>query len=286
MSRRRKLVGCVMLLVLLPLMGQACPPDPTVGLPGPGGAVGPQGPAGDQGDPGPQGPKGDIGLQGMKGDTGDTGIQGIQGIQGVPGTPGPTDHGALTGLGDDDHPQYVAHDEVDSLTTQMVVNAAITLAKIDASGAANDKVLKTDGVGMFWGADNTNGSGSPFVEFAEADIDVTLTTSWQTVLQVTINAPSNGSVHVIGNATMLVGGNICGIGIATSTNSSPANLAMAVNHGDTDDFSALIPATTQWVTSVGPGAHTYYLVAFRSINNDGVTSQAKDPQVSLTFFPD
>lgn len=40
------------------------------------------------------------------------GPQGPEGPAGPAGTPGPTDHGALTGLADDDHPQYVLHTEV------------------------------------------------------------------------------------------------------------------------------------------------------------------------------
>jgi hypothetical protein len=47
------------------------------------------------GDQGPQG------IQGPKGDTGETGPQGATGPAGT------TDHGSLTGLGDDDHSQYL-----------------------------------------------------------------------------------------------------------------------------------------------------------------------------------
>jgi len=37
------------------------------------------------------------------------GAPGTPGAPGAPGAPGTTDHGALTGLLDDDHPQYVPH---------------------------------------------------------------------------------------------------------------------------------------------------------------------------------
>lgn len=63
------------------------------------------GPAGPQGPQGPQGPPGPAGETGPSGSTGPQGPAGPTGPQGPPG-PGVTDHGALTGLGDDDHPQY------------------------------------------------------------------------------------------------------------------------------------------------------------------------------------
>lgn len=101
---------------------------------GPQGIQGIQGIKGDTGDTGPQGPQGETGPQGPKGDTGDTGPKGDTGDTGPQGaglptggtsgqiltkntgtdydyqwqTPasGVTDHGMLTGLGDDDHTQY------------------------------------------------------------------------------------------------------------------------------------------------------------------------------------
>ena len=41
---------------------------------------------------------------------GTPGAPGPPGAPGTPGAPGVTDHGALTGLEDDDHPQYVQHE--------------------------------------------------------------------------------------------------------------------------------------------------------------------------------
>ncbi len=60
------------------------------------GPTGAQGPTGATGATGPQGPAGATGPQGPAGATGPQG----------PAGSGVTDHGALTGLGDDDHPQY------------------------------------------------------------------------------------------------------------------------------------------------------------------------------------
>jgi hypothetical protein len=63
-----------------------------------------QGPPGRPGPPGQPGPKGDTG------DTGPAGPEGPQGPKGEDGTSGVTDHGLLTGLEDDDHPQYAFTD--------------------------------------------------------------------------------------------------------------------------------------------------------------------------------
>lgn len=95
------------------------------GIQGPSGDPGPQGEQGSQGIQGPQGEVGAAGAQGPKGDTGDTGPAG-PGIAtgGTTGqvlakksetnydtewttpSPGVTDHGALSGLTDDDHSIY------------------------------------------------------------------------------------------------------------------------------------------------------------------------------------
>ena len=123
-------------------------------VPGPQGPKGDTGPQGATGPastvPGPQGPKGDTGAAGAQGPKGDTGAAST-----VPGPPGPTavstdsgnaarlgsdslifvpttgggggvtDHGALTGLADDDHPQYVKK-AGDAMSGPLTVNADLT----------------------------------------------------------------------------------------------------------------------------------------------------------------
>jgi hypothetical protein len=96
-----------------------------ISVPGPQGDPGPPGadstvpgPPGDQGPPGPPGadstvpgPPGDPGPQGDPGPPGaDSTVPGPPGDQGPPGPPGTTDHGAQTGLADDDHTQYALAD--------------------------------------------------------------------------------------------------------------------------------------------------------------------------------
>jgi len=95
-----------------------------------------EGRPGENGEPGatgPQGPTGPPGVAGAQGSTGPTGPAGPQGPIGPQGPPGTTDHSALTGLGNDDHPQYVLNGEVDSVTTSMIVDSAVTAAKLAVS---------------------------------------------------------------------------------------------------------------------------------------------------------
>lgn len=76
------------------------------------------------------------GDKGDKGDTGDTGPAG-----------GVSDHGALTGLGDDDHAQYLnttrhdAHDHSTALGTASVSD----LSDVDTTGASSGQALVYDG---------------------------------------------------------------------------------------------------------------------------------------------
>lgn len=82
----------------------------------------------------------------LKGDASDLTTQDLRatGITGSGGGGSPvTDHGALTGLGDDDHPQYLLTDGARTLTGNMAVSAGKTIDGVDIgahthSGAAGD----------------------------------------------------------------------------------------------------------------------------------------------------
>lgn len=74
---------------------------PSTGTPGPQGPEGPAGPQGIEGEPGSVGQQGPVGPQGPQGP------QGPKGDMGDPGSGGTTNHGNLSGLGDDDHSQYL-----------------------------------------------------------------------------------------------------------------------------------------------------------------------------------
>ena len=125
------------------------------------------------------------------------------------------------------------------------------------------------------------------IQFSEADVSVQLSTSWQTVLQVTINVPGSGKVHVIANASVNVGadsGNPALLGLALTPNGTPTHIVARVTYSD-PDLGATLAATTQYVDSVASGTHTYYLVAKRLIDTGGGISVSR-PQISATFFPD
>lgn len=117
-----------------------------INIPGPAGPAGPAGPQGSPGSPGTPGSPGAVGpaneltvgtvTTGAAGTPAQVSIAGTppaqvvsfvipQGVQGLPGPVGPqgppgsgggvTDHGALTGLSDDDHPQYLTQARADAL---------------------------------------------------------------------------------------------------------------------------------------------------------------------------
>jgi hypothetical protein len=161
-----------------------------IGPQGPQGETGPTGPQGATGATGPIGPTGATGAQGPKGDTGDTGPQGPpgedgeDGADGAQGPAGPgvaaggttgqvlkkasntdydtewddevtviTDHGALSGLADDDHPQYHNDARGDARYVQLTdYEDADVLAK----------VKNVDGAGSGLDADLLDGNSSAF----------------------------------------------------------------------------------------------------------------------------
>lgn len=70
------------------------------------------------------------------------GTAGAPGVPGAPGTPGATDHGALTGLLDDDHPQYVQHGEpVRALPHSHIIHKLDDVDDVDAGAAIDADVL-------------------------------------------------------------------------------------------------------------------------------------------------
>lgn len=292
-------LGIVTVSLVLAQIDPGCIGSP--GAAGPEGPQGLQGPPGDSGrdsiTPGPKGDQGDPGLPGEPGPKGDKGDPGRDGQRGLPGEPGPkgdkgdkgdpggniTDHDQLAGLADADHPQYVLNGEANAVTSQMIVNGAVTLDKIDTSGALAGDAIMYDGNDTVW----MPPGGGPIVELTEAFTPVVLTTSWQTVLQISISVPSSGKIHLIANATVHFGldaANSAWLGIAAASGGTPSHIFAEVRHWD-PDRSANLGATTQWLTPVEPGSHTYYLVATRPFNT-GATIEVKRLQISATFYPE
>lgn len=152
--------------------GEGTPgPEGPQGPQGEQGEVGPQGPPGDdgatgpQGDPGAQGetgPQGDAGPQGPQGDpgadgaTGPQGPQGDTGPQGETGPPGTTDHGAQTGLADDDHTQYpllVGRSGGQTLAGGTGASDALTLR--GSTDSAHAGAINVNSPGFLYDADET-----------------------------------------------------------------------------------------------------------------------------------
>lgn len=323
MSWKKKFVSCALVLGLIPLMGQtACPPgidpvpdpipdsglscwdlnadgtcDPEEDANGDGtcdaaDCQGEQGPKGDKGDKGEKGDQGDSGQDGAKGDPGlscwDLNENGVRDLpdedrdgDGDVDVDDCCSSGGTGGDCADCDSRFVNENQSNSISTEMIQDDAVTQQKIDASGASNGKVLKTDGNDIYWGTDETGGGG-PVIEFGEAESTIQLTSSWQTINSNVIDVPTSGKIHVVANASF--GFNDVGrslyLGISLTDGGSPANIATMLH---TVDYSMLC-GTTQYVTSVSPGTHTFYFVAKQQIGS-GDTTAAKR-QISIAFFPD
>ena len=105
--------------------------------------VGPEGPEGPQGEQGPQGPAGS-GTGDMLSSTYDPdgGARQVAFADELPAA-GVTDHGALTGLSDDDHPQYLKK-AGDSMTGRLTLQSGMTFQaygqNIDFNGATLNNI--------------------------------------------------------------------------------------------------------------------------------------------------
>jgi hypothetical protein len=78
---------------------------------------------------------------------------------------GVTDHGALTGLADDDHPQYVAKSLVDAAGDLLVGSAADTVARLPMGAALQTLRVNAGATGLEY-ATPSAGGGKPTAAFA------------------------------------------------------------------------------------------------------------------------
>jgi hypothetical protein len=129
------------------------------------------------------------------------------------------------------------------------------------------------------------------ITFSEADIDSPiLGTNWVTILQLPVNVPSRGSVHLVANATFNISDaapNPALLGIATTNNGTPVHNVARVAHQQNDpDQSIRLAVTTQVaLRDLSPGRPTFFLVARRSGDSGGQIS-VSFPQMTATFCPD
>ncbi len=277
---KRKLLSLIIVVALVPLMGQMGPCGVGNTIPGQNGAQGPpgpQGPAGPQGPPGPPGPAGPQGPAGPAGPPSPDGI-GSGDITAVFAGSG------LTGGGQSgDVTLALANAGVNS---SHLAGSAVTLDKISTAGAASGNVLSYNGTSAVW-SQPTAGS-TPRVEIAELDQSFPLSTSWTSIVQVSITAPVAGKVHVIGNTAIDFGVNAqnpAQIGISNQANSAPVNAAGPRSQVNNPNSPSRVHSLVQHVATVGPGTYTFYLAARRDLNNDGATIRAYTPQIVATFIP-
>lgn len=110
------------------------------------GIQGVQGEKGDKGDTGEQGIQGIQGVQGEKGDKGDTGeqgIQGVQGVQGVQGIQGPA------GIANVQQNVGNADTAINTGTTKIVTNAALTANRIYTLPATSNVLIPIEFIDEF-----------------------------------------------------------------------------------------------------------------------------------------
>lgn len=117
---------------------------------------GERGPAGPPGSQGPQGPQGPAGPQGSQGVPGQPGAKGDPGPVGPEGPQGPPGQDANCG---DCDPVFVNEGQVNSISSPMLVNGAVTLPKISTFGAGANQVMKFVGGQLVWANDETGGGG-------------------------------------------------------------------------------------------------------------------------------
>ncbi len=214
MLRQRKIIRVLLILLVIPILGQTGPcrvVDPDVGqtVPaseGPEGAQGPEGPQGPQGPAGPQGPQGEPGLviddaeevaNALKSDA-----DFLDSVRGEPGAPGldcwDLDGDGVCDLADDanDDGECNALDcqgsdggggdgtgditgvaagtgltgggnsgavtlsiETAGVTSSHLASNAVTLGKIDLSGASSGQAIMYDGTSVVWNTPS-GGAGS------------------------------------------------------------------------------------------------------------------------------
>ena len=125
------------------------------------------------------------------------------------------------------------------------------------------------------------------VVFEQSALSFVIDLEFQSVLAIAIDAPSAGTVHIIGNASFNIGASACNaalLGIAAEPTGPPLNFTARVDTCDFD-LGSTLAATTQFVTGVPQGLQTFYLVARRQIDTGGIIEVSR-MQMTVTFIPE
>lgn len=161
----------------------------------------------------------------------------IQGT-GAPGGGGVTDHGALTGLADDDHPHYLRADGTRALSGNLSVNAGVTIDGVDLSAHAANAAAHHNPV--------TVGDG--------------LSLSGQLV-NLALASPSGLTKS---GAGLALADSVAGNGLSISSKALAINLATNSGMGISSDALALGTPGTATATStnaVSGSSHTHAVTA-------------------------
>jgi hypothetical protein len=153
------------------------------------------------------------------------------------------------------------------ITATHLATNAVETAEI-ASGAVTFSKLAAD--------------ARPRIAFAQAATGPDVTTNYQSLVSVSIDAPAAGKVHVVANVGLnFQVNNQTSVGIATSASGPSVNTETAVLPGTTPTRT---PVTTQWLATVAAGTNTFHLVAIR-VGSTG-TVGTFTPQISATYYPE
>jgi hypothetical protein len=210
-------------------------------------------------------PKGDTGPAGPQGLKGDTGENGTTGETGSAGSTGPTGATGATG------------------TTGAKGDTGLTGAKGDTglTGAKGDTGL-------------TGPPGPTLIKYSTSTTSQILTTSYARICSVTIQAPSNGFVHVTGSAYIEGWGNetlaYFGIGNYTTNNNPWAGME---THGGLNKF--ISPSNYIWDNAVASSVYsqgvfpvkagdTYTFYASARLYNTNPTTTIYNAYLVAEFF--
>ena len=134
-------------------------------------------------------------------------LQGVEGVgppgpQGDPGADGPSDHGLLTGLGDDDHPQYVldAGDTMTGTLTQTAASTTTPATRVNVSADTGYRMWIYGSGKVAWAASHYDGPASaPRVTLIPWSESTVLHQAWTTFATDNASLTTNVLAVQVGN---------------------------------------------------------------------------------------
>lgn len=130
-----------------------------------------------------------------------TGPEGPEGPQGDPGPAGATDHGALTGLGDDDHPQYVldAGDTMTGTLTQTAASTTTPATRVNVSADTGYRMWIYGSGKVAWASHYDGPASAPRVTLIPYSESTVLHQAWTTFATDNASLTRNVLAVQVGN---------------------------------------------------------------------------------------